>query len=460
MVRIERQIKPAMAECNAVALRTKDDVMSAYPDLFKGVGKLKNYQYSIKLKEDAKPFCLTTPRRVAIPLIGKLTDENTKLKDLGSIEPVDEPTDWCAPIVVATKKDGGIRLCVDVSKLNDAVKRELYPMPTVENSLGRISKGSLFAKLDANCGFHQIELTPECRKLTTFITPIGRFMYKRLPYGISSAPEIFQKCMGKVLSGIPNVTCHVDDIVISCEPDMYNQTLTAVLDRLKASGVTLNAKKCVFHATKIEYLGQVVSQDGITKAIVDYPAPEDKAQLRRFLGMANQLMKFTSHLAETTQPLRELLSKKNAWMWDSKQKEAFEKVKTDLATDVTLALYDPNRETLLSADSSSYGLGAVLLQKQDDDSFRPVAYASRSMNDTEQRYAQIEKEALAITWAVERWRELLLGMEHFRVETDHKPLVPLLSTKSLDELPLRIQRFRMRLMKYHFKISHTPGKLM
>ena len=120
-------------------------------------------------------------------------------------------------------------------------------------------------------------------------------------------------------------------------------------------------------------------------------------------------------------------------------------------------MYDPNRET---ADSSSYGLGAVILQKQDDDTFRPVAYASRSMNDTERRYAQIEQEALAITWAMERWRELLLGMKHLRVETDHKPLVPLLSTKSLDELPLRIQRFRMRLMKYDFTISHTPGKLM
>ena len=272
--------------------------------------------------------------------------------------------------------------------------------------------------------------------------------------------------MNEILEGIPSVTCHVDDIVISSTPENYNETLKLVLDRLKTAGVTLNEDKCVFFATKIDYLGQVIGPNGISKdrkkveAITEYPAPTDKAELRRFLGMVNQLMKFTPNLAEITKPLRDLLSKKSAWLWGSLQEKAFQQVKKELSSDVVLAMYSPHRETLLSADSSSYGLGAVLLQRQEDGEFRPVAYASRSMNETEQRYAQIEKEALAITWAMERWRELLLGMENLKVETDHKPLIPLLSTKSLDELPARIQRFRIRLMKYSFKISHTPGKSM
>ena len=173
--------------------------------------------------------------------------------------------------------------------------------------------------------------------------------------------------------------------------------------------------------------------------------------------MVNHLSKFAPNLAEVTQPMRELLNKDTHWVWEEAQQTAFEKTKEMLTKSPILTLFDPNLETTVSADASSFGLGAVLLQKQSDGENKPVAYISRSMTSTEQRYAQIEKEALAFTWACERLSDYLIGLK-FHIWTDHKPLVPLFSTKHLEEMPIRVQRFRLRMMRYDFSISHVPGK--
>ena len=154
--------------------------------------------------------------------------------------------------------------------------------------------------------------------------------------------------------------------------------------------------------------------------------------------------------------MRELLSKRNTWVWDSPQQQAFEKVKAELIKPTTLALYNPMSETKVSADASSYGLGAVLLKKHDKH-WKPVAYASRSMSQTECRYAQIEKEALALAWACDKFAMYLLG-KRFHIETDHKPLVPLLGSRHMDTLPPRVLRFRLRLDRFDFSIEHVPGK--
>ena len=453
-------------------LVTKEQVVKEYPQLFQGLGKLEG-EHTIILKEDAVPFCLTAPRRVPLPLLDKVKEEIRRLEELDVIETVDEPTDWCAPIVVVPKASGDVRMCVDLTKLNPAVKREVHPMPKVENTLGKIANPSgkrrLYSKIDANSGFHQLVLDADSRKYTTFITPFGRYMFKRVPYGITSAPEIFQKKMEKVLEGLDGVICHNDDVIIEGDEDpssteSHAVRLRAVLARIKQSGLTLNLDKCLFAQTAVGYLGQIVDGLGVrkdpakVKAIVEFPEPHDITALRRFLGMANQLMKFCNNLAELTQPLRDLLKTSVTWIWGPAQDQAFNAVKTELASDRVLALYNSKYKTIVSADASSYGLGGVLLQVQPSGETRPVAYASRTMTDTERRYAQIEKEALATTWALEHWQDLLIGMQGIEVETDHKPLVPLFSTKSIDELPVRIQRFRMRLMRYDFVIKHVSGK--
>ena len=212
------------------------------------------------------------------------------------------------------------------------------------------------------------------------------------------------------------------------------------------------------------FLGHLVDTEGIradpskTSAITEMEPPTNISELRRFMGMVNQLGKFSLNLADLTQPLRQLLSKKSTWLWGPDQDQAFANVKAELAKPTVLTLYDPLAPTKVSADASSHGLGAVLMQKSDSQ-WRPVAYASRSMTETERRYAQIEKEALATTWACEKFSTYILGMK-FLIETDHKPLVPLLGTKHLDNLPPRVLRFRLRLARFDYSIMHVPGKLL
>ena len=245
-------------------------------------------------------------------------------------------------------------------------------------------------------------------------------MFLRLPFGISSAPEYIQKQIDSELSGLAGVVCHLDVILVICRNQReHDERLRAVLDRLVKCGLRLNVDKCAFSQSELPYLGDIINSDGIridpgkVKAIVEMAEPTDVLELHRFL--VNQLMKFCP---EKTHALRELWRKQNAWIWGQRQNDAFNVLKDELSSNRVLALYNPMRETIVSAGASSFGLGSVLIQRQLSGEMRSVAYANRSMTDTERRYAQIEKEALATTWALEHWADLLIGM-HFRVETDH-----------------------------------------
>ncbi|XP_037567177.1 uncharacterized protein K02A2.6-like [Dermacentor silvarum] len=435
-----------------------------FSQLFTGLGKMKTV-YKVTLKANATPYAVTTPRRVAVPLQPKVEQELRRMKDLGVIQQVYHATPWCAPMVISAKQNGEIRICIDYTELNRQLIRERVIMPTVEENLAKLANAKVFSKLDANSGYWQTPLAPESQDLTTFITPFGRFQFLRLPFGIATAPEFFQREMLRILEGLPGIACHQDDVVVYGKNQVeHNANLTALLQRLKGAGMTLNPHKCEFSKRRVKFLGHILNEAGIagdqekTEAIRKMPLPENTTELRSFLGMVNQLAKFLPGLAENTKPLRDLLLDEAVWVWHQTQQEAFYRVKDDLTTKPVLCYYDSQRPLTISADASSYGLGAVLLQTNDGKR-QPVAYASRAMTPTEQKYAQVEKEALAITWACERFRMYVLGLQ-FSIETDHKPLVPLFSTKRIDEMTPRLQRFRMRVLEYDFTISHIPGKDM
>ena len=296
--------------------------------------------------------------------------------------------------------------------------------------------------------------------------PYGRFCFNKLPFGITSAPEHFQRRMNEIFNNLPGVVCHVDDILVSGKDKKeHDSRLHVVLKKLEAAGVTLNRNKCQFACTRIVFLGHVIDANGIspdpskTQSIEKMKSPTNITELRRFMGMINQLNKFSPSIAHLSQPLRELLKAKAAWLWTPQHDEAVRKVKDEICSHRVLAHYDVNAKTKISADASAYGLGAVLLQSQDGATWRPVAFASRSLNETERRYAQIEKEALALVYACEKFSDYVLG-KPFILETDHKPLVPLLGSKSLDTLPPRVLRFRIRLMRFQYSINHVPGKTL
>ena len=226
---------------------------------------------------------------------------------------------------------------------------------------------------------------------------LGDTASRRCPLEFQAAPEHFQKRMTEVLSGLDGVLCLMDDVLVfGKDKEEHDERLTQALKKITAAGVTLNPKKCEFGKEQLKFLGHLIDREGIRAdpdkitAITEMKAPTHVSELRRFMGMANQLGKFSPNLADLTQPLRQLLSKKSSWLWGPDQAQAFAKVKEELSKPTILHLYNPQAPTKVSADESSYSLGAVLMQ-QSDSTWKPVAYASRSLTETEKRYAQIER---------------------------------------------------------------------
>ena len=269
--------------------------------------------------------------------------------------------------------------------------------------------------------------------------------------------------MSQILAGQDGALCHMDDVLIFGHTQQeHDRRLHSALSKIQKAGLTLNADKCEFNKSEISFLGHVINHQGIspdpqkTDAVLSIDKPRSPTELRRFMGMVNQLGKFSVKIAKLSQPLRELLGSKCTWLWGPAQDGALEAVKAELARPTTLAMYNQDAQTKISADASAYGLGVVLLQRQDE-VWKPVAYASKSMTETERRYSQIEKEALALVWACEKFEDYVLGKE-IQLETDHKPLVPLLGKTHLDCLPPRILCFRLRLMRFSYTIQHVPGK--
>ena len=269
----------------ALQLLTKVDsvqsgnVQQSFPKLFQGLGTLKG-DYHIQLKPDAKPYALYTARNVPIPLRGKVKQELEHMEKPGVISKVDKATLWCAGMVMDPKKSGDVRICVDLKPLNESVLRETHPLPGVDEALAQLTGATVMSKLGANSGFWQIPLAKNCRELTTFITPFGRYCFNKLPFGISSAPEHFQKRMSTILDGLAGVLCLMDDILVFGKDQKEHDTrLTAALERIQVAGVTLNKDKCEFNKTSLTFLGHTMGK-------VSLPTPRRQQQSARWLRLS------------------------------------------------------------------------------------------------------------------------------------------------------------------------------
>ncbi|XP_041472642.1 uncharacterized protein K02A2.6-like [Lytechinus variegatus] len=443
---------------------TKEQIMKEYKDVFTGLGCLPG-EYHLETDKTVKPV-QHMPRRVPAALKPSLKDKISELEEKGVIKKVTTPTEWISSMV-AVKKPGKLRICIDPKDLNKALKRSHYPMPTIEEILPQLSQAKVFTILDAKDGYWQVKLDKESSFLTTFWTPFGRYRWLRMPFGIATAPEEYQRRQHEVVQGLPGVEAIVDDLLVygsgeTMEEAIINhdQNLRRLLERARQVGLKFNKTKIQLKQTEVRYIGHVLTDKGLCpdpekiRAVAELERPRDVKTVQRFVGFVNYLAKFLPHLSEECEPLRQLTLKEVKWFWGPAQERAYSRVKKLVTTAPVLRYYDVNEEVTIQCDASDTGLGATLMQKS-----QPVAFASRALTETERRYAQIEKECLAIVFACEHFHQYLFGKETVTVESDHKPLQSIF-LKPLLSAPKRLQRMLLRLQKYNLQVTYKQGKLM
>ena len=439
---------------------TKDRILKDYSDVFEGLGCMDGL-YHMEVDDNVKPV-IHPPRKVPVALRDRLKEELDKLVKEEVITPVTEPTNWVSSLVLVNKPDK-LRICIDPQDLNKALLRAHYPLPTIEEVATRLSKAKVFSVLDAKNGFWQVQLDKESSFLTTFNTPFGRYRWLRLPFGIKTAPEVYQRRIHESLQGLSGIEDIVDDILCVGEGDTYesavedhDKNLIALLERCREKNIKLNPKKLQLRKQEVPCIGHLLTSDGLkpdpnkVKAIVEMPTPADKQSLQRLLGMITYLSKFLPNLSEVTEPLRRLLDKDVEWHWDDSHKEALNRVKHLITREPVLSYFDNAKEVTLQCDASESGLGATIMQEG-----QPVAFSSRALTSTG-NYAQIEKELLSIVHGCTRFDQYVYGRE-ITVQTDHKPLVNIFN-KPLLSAPRRLQRMLLQLQKYNLKLVYKPGK--
>ncbi|XP_062541427.1 uncharacterized protein K02A2.6-like [Armigeres subalbatus] len=422
--------------------------------------KIKGIVVEIPIDRSIQPV-QQSYRRAPIALEEKIYDKLRYLLDNDIIEKVNGPSAWVSPVVPILKESGEVRLCVDMRRANQAVLRESHPLPLIEELLAGVDGAVKFSKLDVKDAYHQLEISEDSRVITTFITKYGLFRYKRLMFGISSAPEAFQKVMDTLIAGLEGVIVYLDDVMVwGRTQEEHDIRLAKLLDRLKEYNVLLNKDKCQYNVNELHFLGHNLSAEGVkptesrVSAVRQFRRPESVTELRSFLGLITYVGRFIPHLASKTDSLRDLLKKDTKFQWTEVHQLAFDEIKQAVTEIGCLGFFNPKDKTTLVADASPCGLGAVLLQEDINKQGRVIAYASKSLTALERKYFQTEREALALVWAVDRFKLYLQGIK-FDLITDCKPLQFLFSPRS--KPCARLERWVLRLQSYTYKIVYQPG---
>ena len=377
--------------------------------------KLNGFTFFIKLKPDAPSSLIQKPRRVPFSLEAAIEKEISKLIQDDIIEEIDS-SPYLSPIVVVPKGDG-IRLCVDYKKINQHIVIDQHPLPTADEIFAHLSGAKYFSKLDLKSAYHQLEIREESRDLTAFTSHVGQFRYKRLPFGLANAPSAYMKVISCILRDCPNTACYLDDILVYGNTlEQHDACLETTLQRLREHDMTLNDSKCQFRRFSIQFLGRLLSADGVSplpstlEAILNAPVPHDKSSLRSFMGLVNFYRNFIPDAAQLSSCLYDLLKDHAVYEWSNIHQTEFQQLKQSLANHVPLAFYDSdvNTQTFLTTDASGHGISAVLSQVQKDtNKEKPVYFLSRKLSDNEKSYSVSEKEFLAVLWATERLHQYL-----------------------------------------------------
>lgn len=469
LLKIARHVLQGISSVKS-SIPVSQQIIQNKPHLFQGIGKAKNVKVKLHINENVKPVAR---RYKSIPfhMQGKLEVEVKRLVDLDILEYAEGPTPWISPAVLAPKPNNEkeVRLCIDMRSANQAIERERHPMPTIEDIQHKVNGWTVFSKLDLRSGYHQLELDEESRYITTFATHIGLLRYKRLNFGINCASEIFQNAIAQTIDGVGskdggalNIS---DDIIVGGrDKKSHDIALLQVAERLDEAGYKLNLPKCEFDKCKIEFYGMTFSEAGMEpspkrlEALLQMTTPQTPEEVQSLLGMVTYSSRFIPNFSTIAEPLRRLTHQDTKFVWRTEQQQAFDKLKQHLAEQPVIAYFDVNRQTEIVVDASPVGLGGILAQFDEEGLGRVVAYASRSLTDVERRYAQIEREALAVVWACERFHVYIYGSpQPIIVVTDHKPLLHMYGNPN-SKLPMRIERWSLRLQPYDIVLRYRRGK--
>ena len=452
---------------------TEDDLRHRYCDNFKGLGKLGTHVH-FEMNPSVTPVHAPVHR---IP-VSKREKVKQKLDEMVSSEKlckVDIPTDWCSNMTVVEKLKPNnvtkLRICLDPSQsINRAIIVPKYTIPVLQEILPSLSakKHKCFTIMDALDGFTQVPLDEVSSMTTVMHTPWGRYRWLRLPYGVSSAPEEFQKRIHEALEGLSGLANIADDIMVYGLGDTFEEAeenhdkhVVALMERCQKVGLKLNPSKIQFKLKEISFMGHVITSEGVcpdpgkVRAVLDMPLPIDKHGVQRFIGLVTYLGSFCPALSTAIRPLHDLTKPDMQFIWSSVHDDSFKKAKALIASAPCLAYFNVNNDVTLQVDASETGLGGALLQPDEQGKLQPVAFTSSTLRPNEVAWAQIEKETLAICAACEKWDLWLYGKK-VTIHTDHQPLETIFK-RPLAKAPRRLQKLMLRLQRYSINVVYKKG---
>ncbi|KAH7624275.1 putative Transposon Tf2-6 polyprotein [Nannochloris sp. 'desiccata'] len=447
-------------------------LLSDYADLFPtsspGLPPERGIVHEIKLKQGTAPVH-RTPYRMSVAQEDELRKRLKELLDLGLIRHSKSP--WASPVLFVPKKDGSLRFCVDYRGLNKVTVRDEHSLPIVEDQIRRLTGAKVFSKVDCFNGFYQIAMAAADVEKTAFTTPYGLFEFLVMPFGLNNAPATFSRLMMNIFQDYINdfVLVYMDDILIFSKDEAEHEThLKLVLDRLREKGLVAKKSKCSFFKTDIDYLGFVVSADGVkmaadkVQAVLEWPTPSNASEVRGFLGLSGFYRNFIRNYAHIVAPLNELTKKNMVYIWTPLHAKRFDELKRAVTTAPVLQVYDPTQQCVVCTDASNIAVGAVLMQAASDGSGaapKPVAFFSRKLRGAELNYDARTKEFLAIKLTAHKWRHYLNNGETPIFFTDHESLQYLNTSTELSPKFMRWFSSITSWLGGPPTIRYKPGKL-